>query len=704
MTIPFFNLFKRAKGGLGKQPPAVVIVRPPLVEKPAGERLSKTVMPNSTRTVAPVDPFQFAAGQGKSRDLPASLTPEPAPKDRAISLSLLDLLENLPSALLKPRDSFDVNRNITIKAAEIEKGMAKGQPTALLASIYEQTPDIFLQGVSADDQTEVTLPHAKVMEQFQNLQVRGDQMQDEAVPQLETPFLQVTIEDTKKFGTSLAPLQTSAKPPVKVEPATARSLSKAEPEPVVQQKHAPNVGARKPISLTPNTSPAPAVEASSPRARIPFRLPPNGTGVPATERVPASNGPPVPTPSVTPPPAAPKAAAPVRIPFKMTPPSAALKPKLTLVPGVDPDTIQAPAQPAAPSKPVESAARQESGVVRLRVSVCLRNLPAFQLSGTLPEIPDDVVMELPFSLIEPQLAGGRAAVDPKLFRQAIPEKFRDNFVVDATETPVLLPLQEVLQHLPNSALKMRHDQEHEEAIDHFETPFSHHAKEDQKRFGKAAGNGEPLSREQVAASTEQPKTAEVAKSDVTVEKKSAIPAFKLGEIPVTQLEAQPAVDSAREATVEKSASTPPATTEPKAEEKPASAPPATVEAKSSAKEFVLRASCLPGITGCSISFADGLTMAGNLPPGIGAEGLCAMAPSVLQRIEKHILETNLGSLTSMTLYCAKSPLSFFMQGNICVTVLHTDHNLEQVTQEQLAEMTKELAQVFAQPELTHVDH
>ena len=97
-------------------------------------------------------------------------------------------------------------------------------------------------------------------------------------------------------------------------------------------------------------------------------------------------------------------------------------------------------------------------------------------------------------------------------------------------------------------------------------------------------------------------------------------------------------------------------------------------------------------------------MAGNLPPGIGAEGLCAVAPSVLQKIEKHILETDLGSLTSMTLHCAKSQLSFFMQGNICVTVLHSDHDLERVTQEQLAEMTKELAQVFAQPEITHVDH
>ena len=128
------------------------------------------------------------------------------------------------------------------------------------------------------------------------------------------------------------------------------------------------------------------------------------------------------------------------------------------------------------------------------------------------------------------------------------------------------------------------------------------------------------------------------------------------------------------------------------------------EAKSNAKEIVIRVSCLPGVAGCSIAFADGLTMAGNLPPNLGADGLCAVAPSVLQKIQKHMPETDLGSLNSMTLNCSKSPMSFFMEGNICLTVLHSEQTLEAVTQEQLVEMTKELAQIFAQPETTHVDH
>jgi hypothetical protein len=48
----------------------------------------------------------------------------------------------------------------------------------------------------------------------------------------------------------------------------------------------------------------------------------------------------------------------------------------------------------------------------------------------------------------------------------------------------------------------------------------------------------------------------------------------------------------------------------------------------------------------------------------------------------------------MTLHCSKNSLTFFMQGNVCMTVLHSDHKLEQVVQEQLTDMTKELAKIF----------
>ena len=151
--------------------------------------------------------------------------------ERAISLQLADILDQLPGDCIKPAETFDAARAIVLKASEIEKGMASGKPSVSLASIYEQAPEIFLNSVAPGDPTPVLLPFTKVLEQFQGLQVRADQVHDNSVPQLETPFLKVTLEDTERFGTTMQPLQTSSHPPVKVEPAIAKDLPcRAQPE------------------------------------------------------------------------------------------------------------------------------------------------------------------------------------------------------------------------------------------------------------------------------------------------------------------------------------------------------------------------------------------------------------------------------------------------------------------------------------------
>ena len=658
MTIPFIGLFQKAKARFFPTPEAPVALRPrPLPsEKRIGERLSKTVMPNATRTVAPADPLEMAASplagmKTLSRDLPPAVAFALEPKvERAISLQLSDILPSVPSGYVKPTESLDVNRTILLKASELEKGMASGRPTVLLASIYEQAPEIFLHSLTPDDPAEVSLPHAKVLEQFGKLQVRADQMSEESVPQVETPILQVTVEDTQRFGTVMKPLQGSALPPVIVEPATAQTIAKAEPEPVARGPVAPTVPAPRGIPLTPSKEESAVAPPSQPATptRIPFNLPPNGAGVPASERVPASSGPPVPT---SPPPSQPT---PARIPFKISAPCADLRPKLTLVPGVE-----ATETPVAASPPIA----QTQGEVKISLSLqaVLQNLPAFQLSGSPSTVPEDVRIELPFSMIESQLATGRVAVEPKIFRAAIPENYRELFSLETADAAVLLPLQEVLKNLPSTALKMRQDQEEVESVNLFETPFSRKAEEDAKIFQVSSAPIAKLS-EAPAASGENISEA---------------PAEKIE--PLSLQESHEPVEP---------------TTSRDAEE----------DGKISAKEVVADASALPGVAGCSVIFADGLSLAGNLPADIAADGLCAMAPSLLQRIDKHMLETNLGALNAMTLHCARAPVSFFMQGNICLTVLHAGEKLESETQQKLSEMTKKLSRVYAQPEAAHVDH
>jgi predicted regulator of Ras-like GTPase activity (Roadblock/LC7/MglB family) len=266
-------------------------------------------------------------------------------------------------------------------------------------------------------------------------------------------------------------------------------------------------------------------------------------------------------------------------------------------------------------------------------------------------------------------------VDPKIFQAALPETYRDLFLIDGTETPVLLPLQEVLGNLPETALRMRTDQHEEEAVDYFETPFSIHAEQDEQRFRGSSQAG--LKPSEVPTKQTDKTAAVTAKPDSTAtEKVEPAPA---PTVTVSEAEKPVQVEAKEPTKVEK-------------------------EEKNEAKEFVTRASSLPGVAACSITFADGLSLAGNLPAEAAADGLCAMAPSLLQKIDKHMLETKLGPLTAVTLHCAKSPLTFFMQGNICLTVLHTDRQLKHTTQEKLAEMVKELSQVYAQPETAHVDH
>ncbi len=675
MNIPFLDLFQKARGRLFPSKPAAAPapVHRVAPEKRTGLRLSKTVLPNTTRTSTP-DPFKLASDspgrQLSGFDMPPAVALALEPKvERAISLQLGDIFKALPGDCLRSTENFDAERIILLRATEIEKGMSAGKPTVSLAAVYEQAPEIFVKTILPDDCTQIPLPYEKVLEQFNNLQVRGDQLHDQNVPQVETPFLQVTIEDTERFGTSVAHLQASAIPPVKVEPATAKTISKAEPEPAVQQKARSGW-----IPKRPSTGPAsknhpgspPKTKPSASPTRIPFQLPPNGAGVPASERVPASSGPPVPTPS-TPPPSG-TVTPPPKIPFKIPAPSADVRPKFTLVPGVDPKDSGEDSDKAEEQRP-------DDRKITLGLQAVMQNIPAFQLNGSPSEIAADARVELPYVLIEHQLASGRVAIDPKTFQAAIPEKYRQFFVVDPTETPVLLPLQEVLKNIPETALQMRKDQEKEESADYFETPFSIRADEDKRRLR----GGKPAVPESGSAPAAKPQQAA---------EKSAAPKSALPE--KTEAAATPAPEA------------PEGKAEAKAE------PEKKVEAnkpeKNEAKSFLERAGALPGVASCAITFADGLTIAGNLPREIEVEGLCAMAPSVLQKIYKHTLETKLGSFNGMTLHCSKSTISFFMQGNVCLSVLHCDRQLGPETQDQLAGIVKEISRVYTQPDTAHVDH
>jgi predicted regulator of Ras-like GTPase activity (Roadblock/LC7/MglB family) len=650
MNLTFLRRFKKdrpAEGGVA------IVARPATpLDKPASERFGKTVMPNVSRVVGvdatpdfsldgplgnplPVTPRRISLGRSRSIAVESkkASTDDPAAAERTIALQLIDLVPHLPAGLLKTAPVGPEHR-VLIKASELERGMASGRPTVSLHSVFQQASDFFQCDVKATDKREVVLPFNKVLEQFTAFQVRSDQMGSDSVPQLETPFLKMTIEDGQRFGTPVAPVPSSAVLPT---PSEVAAVSPRPIDPV-----------RLPLPDQAETS---AADGSAPES-VPLKQPaahtsraakisPNGMGVPAAERVPASSGPPVPTSSPSPisPP-------PTRIPFKVSPPSRDLRKP----------TVAAP-----PVKPAAIAFSADGPRVRLSVRSVLRGFLPFQLSGVIDDVPETAAIEIPFSIIEPQLSLGRIVVSPAQFQTALPEEYHSFLKIEEIELPIALPLEEVLRNLPHESLRLRGDQEEIEINEAFDTPFSKKAAEDGARMkvstdpiakpaaGVAAGiSGREKGNLDFAATPE----------DVTLQE-APIPSMAPARTAL-----QVAFDTDE-----------------------------TLDGKS----IVAYASRLPGVSACAIVFSDGLSLAGNIPTEYEADALCALAPSIVKRIDDQMVGASLGPLNGMTLYCAKTPVSFFAHGNICLAALHSADALAAEIRARLSCVVRELAQMYAPP-------
>jgi predicted regulator of Ras-like GTPase activity (Roadblock/LC7/MglB family) len=119
--------------------------------------------------------------------------------------------------------------------------------------------------------------------------------------------------------------------------------------------------------------------------------------------------------------------------------------------------------------------------------------------------------------------------------------------------------------------------------------------------------------------------------------------------------------------------------------------------KLDAKSVVALVNKIPGVRACAVTFGDGLSLAGSLPPEVEAEGLCAMAPSLMQRIENHLVDTKLGALRGMTLSCTKGAVTFFMHENLCLGALHAGIDLAAETREKLSRVVHELSRKYSHP-------
>ena len=121
------------------------------------------------------------------------------------------------------------------------------------------------------------------------------------------------------------------------------------------------------------------------------------------------------------------------------------------------------------------------------------------------------------------------------------------------------------------------------------------------------------------------------------------------------------------------------------------------DAKLDAKGVVALVNKLPGVRACAIHFGDGLSLAGSLPAELETDGICAMAPSLMQRVENHLVDTKLGLLRGMTLSCTKGAVTFYMHENLCLAALHADLDLPSETRDRLSRIVHELSRKYSHP-------
>ncbi len=561
-------------------PPPVTTNRIPSIRPPAGRKITFPV-PSNPRPVAAM-PTPVAHSP-----TPVAVPPRPAPApmpeapDVAVTLEVGDFLDRLPPNFLSG-GPHDRHQKVEFRASELYSDLTKGRASVPASTIYAKVPTIFARPVTDTEDVEISLPLQKLVEQLSAaFQTRADQVSEENVGEIETPFLQVAKEDSERLPTAVGTVAGAIRPAIPLPPATVAplpSLAETVPAFPVRPPHrtgqistisAPKVpleaptpsaaigspstgpinpgkrppstvrasvaggkirlsgpsavtrmspapvhpiapgGATNPPPTAPSTasqriqlpmqgaSPAasPSLAVSKKTARIqipPISLRAGGTGAGARPApAPPSSVPVQPSPvSIRPPagtdlPVTFRSSPPPPPTAKLPPPSFAPAPRPSFAPPAFPAIVPAAASAtAAQNVPSPLAATPpDDRKIELGLSAVLRGIPSESLTVEPYTIADDVRFTLPFAGIEKQLSLGRVCVALDTFLQALPVSFRHVIAPDSGLTEIQLPLPEIFQNLPASALAIRPDQVIEETGTYYPTPFSQKADEDAQRLG-----------------------------------------------------------------------------------------------------------------------------------------------------------------------------------------------------------------------------
>lgn len=307
--------------------------------------------------------------------------------------------------------------------------------------------------------------------------------------------------------------------------------------------------------------------------------------------------------------------------------------------------------------PLGGAARNGSEVpktVRVALGPIIKNLPP-ELQPSDPNAlanKPGTTIEVPFELINSQLANGRVTIPFSTLLKSLPEDVRRQFPQADTAAEVAIPVKEILQDYPQDLLRPRADQEPEEALPTIATPFTGPAKEDTERFAHAPEEAEP---EMVSTDSHQLEQIEHPAT--------------LGESPQPVPQEAPVAEEKRD-----TAKTPLSEEKPTAEQKPAPNFSALqsvflTDEPLDLNKVVQKVGEFPGINSALFFAADG-SLEGE-PEKLGltqssVQLLSSLAHEVGQRVEN----LGFGQIETFTLGWKRELVSVFTRGESGFVVRH----------------------------------
>ncbi len=240
-------------------PPAPVSLRTP------GAPLAPGAKPPVTRNLSvrpPARKVSFPVPSAVAAPSPAVVPvarpvamPAPVPQapDTTVNLEVGDFIDRLPPGFLAPGEP-DRLRVIEFRASELYSDLARGRASVPASTIYAKCPELFARPVTDTEDAEIQLPLQKLVEQLSAaFTTRVDQVAEEQVGEIETPFLQVAMEDNARLptamGTNAGAIRPAVPLPVPATPEAANGLP---------QRPAHRTGQISTISAKPTVEPPPA--------------------------------------------------------------------------------------------------------------------------------------------------------------------------------------------------------------------------------------------------------------------------------------------------------------------------------------------------------------------------------------------------------------------------------------------------------------